>query len=359
MNEALPHQPVETIENQEHYSYQIQLLIDAFNSGLLPEVEAVTVEPRYGYVASIRYVGGSHRIIYGHDTGFNAGSSELLAKDKGYSKFMLRELGVNTPEGEEFLLPWWAETLQQSDRQRNNTAIQDTSSADTYIRSTLQYPVYTKPVSGSQGIGVKKVHNTAELDDTFEHYNTERVKVALVESALEMPDYRLLTFDGKLVNAYERQPLSVVGDGEKSIKDLLEEKDAHFKDLERDIHLESQLPEITRFIGRSGLLLTDVIPASTTLRLLDVSNLSAGGTPHDVSEIINDRWVDLAVKIAKGFNLRICGVDLACADITDENSNYSVIEVNATPGARHFMSSNETSRKKLEDMFISFFRTPS
>lgn len=344
--------------NKAHYSYQIQLLIDSFNDGLLPEVEGITVEPRYGYIAGVDYKEGGTRIIYGHDTGFNPGSSESLAKDKGYTKFILRELGINCPNGEEFLLPWWAETLRESERQRDNDDIKDSSEADAYIHSTLQYPVYVKPVSGSQGVGVRKIHDTDELQTTFEEYDQERVKVALVEEALSMPDYRLLVFDGQLVNAYERQPLSVVGDGEQQIIDLITQKNELFRQQERDIHLDRQIPEINRYIGRIGLNLTDIIPSGETVRLIDVSNLSAGGTPRDISHEINERWIDLSGRIAKGFNLRICGVDLACEDITSPESNYSVIEVNATPGARHFMSSSEESREKLRDMFISFFRTP-
>lgn len=346
------------VVNKPHYSYQIQLLIDSFNSGLLPEVESITVEAQYGYVASIMYRTGDTRIIYGHDTGFNAGSSEALAKDKGYSKFILRHLGINTPRGEEFLLPWWATTLRESERQQNNDSIRDTTQADAYIQSTLQYPVYTKPVSGSQGVGVRKIHNSDELNTTFEEFEHERVKVALVEESLSMPDYRLLVFDGRLVNAYERQPLSILGDGQQSVRDLIYQKNEEFKQLERDIHLELQLPEISRYLGRAGITLSDIAPEGELIRLMDVSNLSAGGTPRDVSHEMNEQWVGIASRIAKGFNLRICGVDLACDDITSSESNYSVIEVNATPGARHFMASSEESREKLQDMFISFFRTP-
>lgn len=349
----------ERISSEPHYSYQVQLLIDSFNEGLLPEVENITVEPRYGYVASINYREGGTRIIYGHDTGFNAGSSEALAKDKGYSKFILRHLGINTPNGEEFLLPWWADALRESERQRSNDNIRDTSQADEYIRSTLQYPIYVKPVSGSQGVGVRKIHDNEELQDSLDEFNQERVKVALVEEALSMPDYRLLVFDGQLVNAYEREPLSVIGDGEATVLDLIHQKNDLYRQQERDIHLDRQLSEISRYLGRIGITLLDIIPEGERTRLIDVSNLSAGGTPRDISHEINERWVDLAYRIAKGFNLRICGVDLACQDISLEDSDYSVIEVNGTPGARHFMSTSEESRTKLRDMFISFFRTPS
>lgn len=70
------HELNDVIENREHYSYQTKLLIDMYNAGKLPEVENITVKPRYGYVASINYRDGGTRILYGHNSGFNAGSSE-------------------------------------------------------------------------------------------------------------------------------------------------------------------------------------------------------------------------------------------------------------------------------------------
>lgn len=355
---TLPSEVVDRlIENKDHYAYQVQLLIDFYNEGKLPQVESISVEPKYGYVASIRYVNGKNRIIYGHDPGFNAGSSESLAKDKGYTKFALREMGINCPEGDEFLLPWWADTLRQSDRYRQNDTIQTTDDAHGYIERSLNYPVYVKPVSGSQGAGVRKVHGQEELDDLFEEYNTERVKVALVEKALSMPDYRLLMFDGKLMNAYERRPLSIIGDGLSDIEQLVYELDKGYKLQGRDVHMEQQLVHIARSLGRIGLGMNHILPVEERMQLLDVSNLSAGGMPIDVSDSLHPHWVELSRKIAHGFNLQICGVDLACGDITSADSDYSIIEVNATPGARQFMASGEKEQEKLQQMFLRFFRT--
>jgi len=61
--------------------------------------------------------------------------------------------------------------------------------------------------------------------------------------------------------------------------------------------------------------------------------------------------------VARIFDLRICGVDLACKDITQSDSEYGVIEVNATPGAKQFMASGAAQQEKLEDIFVKFFRT--
>lgn len=349
--------PERLIENKEHYTYQVKLLIDFYNQGLLPEIASITVEPRYGYVASIDYVDGGRRIIYGHDPGFNAGSAELLAKDKGYSKFMLRSLDINCPGGDEFLLPWWAETLRQADRNVDESVIQTTDEAHDYIEDTLQYPVYIKPVSGSQGSGVKKIFEESELDAAFAEYNEERVKVALVEESLQMPDYRLLMFDGELVNAYRREPFSVEGDGEQTVQGLIDAKLEKFVEQGRQIHYEENQLAIQSRLARFGLSLMDIPTPNQHVQLLDVSNLSAGGVPVDVMHEIHPHWEELVQRVAKGFNLRVCGVDLACEDITSPESEYSVLEVNATPGAKQFMASGEAGREKLEALFLNFFRT--
>ena len=357
MKELIEHHK-EPLKPREQYTYLVQLLIQAYNDGKLPGVVGITVEPDYGYVAAIEYDSGERRIIYGHDPGFNPGTSEELAKDKGYTKFMLRENDIRCAKGSEFLLPWWAETLRQSDRQQYNDEIRDTNMAEGYIQENLTYPVFIKPSRGSQGVGVAKIENPDELRRIFETYDQERIKVALVEENLSMPDYRILVFDGEVVNAYERQPLAVIGDGKSEIGQLINARHSSLMEAGRDIHMERQEPLIMEKLGKLGLLITDIIPEGQEVRLLDISNLSAGGTAVDVGETIHQHWRDLAISVAKIFNLRVCGIDLACRDITSADSDYAVIEVNATPGAKQFMASGEAQREKLEALFLSFFSRP-
>jgi len=345
-------------EPKDHYAYLVNILLEAYNSNKLPEVESVLVEPDYGYIAAIQYKSGERRIIYGHDPGLNPGSSEELVKDKGYTKFILRQNGIQCPAGDEFLLPWWADTLRSSDRHKYNEVIKDTSQAQDYIGSKMSYPVYVKPSRGSQGVGVTKVYNDSELAETFDSFNEERIKVALVEEGLKMPDYRLLVFDGELVNAYERQPLSVVGDGISTIDELINARHERLLEQGRDIHMERQRPLIEKCLGRHGLQLCDVVAQNQAVQLLDISNLSAGGTPKDVMQTIHPHWEALAKEISSLFNLRVCGVDLACEDISSPDSNYSVIEVNATPGAKQFMATGEGEQERLKQLFTRFFAAP-
>lgn len=345
------------IETRKHYTYLINILIDAYNAGKLPEIKDIIIEPEYGYVASIKYNSGERRILYGHDPGFNSGSAERLANDKGYTKFLLRENGINCARGSEFLLPWWADMLRQSDRQQFNHSMRDTKEALGYIDKSLGFPVYVKPSRGSQGVGVARVETAEELDKLLNQYNEERVKVAVIEEELKMPDYRILVFDDEVVNAYERRPFSVKGDGASNLKQLIDLKHKTLVDSGRDIHFERQLPIIMNKLRKMGLSMTDIIPEGADVRLMDISNLSAGGTPVDVGEVMHQRWRDLAVRVARIFDLRICGVDLACKDITQSDSEYGVIEVNATPGVKQFMASGVAQQEKLEDIFVKFFRT--
>ncbi|HEX8227006.1 MAG TPA: hypothetical protein VF572_04015 [Candidatus Saccharimonadales bacterium] len=140
-----------------HYPYVTRSLLKLFDEGELTNVTDVIVEPEYGYVSRISYKNGTHRITYGNDLGLNASAASDLAKDKGHTKFMLRAMDVNCPDGQEFLLPWWAEVVRSSTRMKNKPEIKTTDDAGEYIENEMGYPVYVKPVDGSKGKNVFKI----------------------------------------------------------------------------------------------------------------------------------------------------------------------------------------------------------
>ena len=53
--------------------------------------------------------------------------------------------------------------------------------------------------------------------------------VILVEKPVTGKDYRLVVLDKEVISAYERIPLTVVGDGKSNIKVLLEGKHKEFQ----------------------------------------------------------------------------------------------------------------------------------
>ncbi|HSH56030.1 MAG TPA: hypothetical protein VK983_04355 [Candidatus Limnocylindrales bacterium] len=351
MSEFLPNFP----EPKDHYPYVTRSLLRLYESGALQDVADIDVEPDYGYVSRITYHDGNHRITYGNDLGLNTGASSDLAKDKGHTKFMLETIGVEHPKGEEFLLPWWADKIRPSQAARGNQALRTSDMADAYIQDELGYPVYTKPVDGSKGGDIYKVHSANELGEVMDLYDEKKVRVAIVEEPIDMPDYRVVTLDGELISAYRRIPLTVLGDGESSVRGLLDKLQAQFDAEGRDTRLDADDYRIVTHLQKQGLTVESRLAEGQDLVLVPVSNLSMGGTSEDVTDKIHSHWSDLAAYTAKNFNLRLCGVDLACSDITDSESPYSVIEVNAAPGLDHYAASGDKQKQTVDKLYTRVF----
>ncbi|HKX73054.1 MAG TPA: hypothetical protein VJM32_03510 [Candidatus Saccharimonadales bacterium] len=320
--------------------------------GLLTNVVSVDIEPDYGYVARLTYLNGLHRITYGNDLGLNNAAACDLAKDKGHAKFMLRTIGVECPAGDEFILPWWEEMIGQTQRERGNTSLRTTDDIPDYIEQQMGYPVYLKPVSGSKGGDIFTVQNRAELEMVVELYNEKRIRVIVVEAPVKMPDYRVVVLDGELISAYRRVPLTVVGDGVHTIKELLAQLQQRYDDEGRDTQLNPDDERIRRHLAQDNMTVTDIPEAGRSLVLVPISNLSAGGTSEDITDSIHERWTNLAAQISENFNLRLIGLDLACEDITSPTAKYSVIEVNSSPGLDHYALSGDAQKELVDQFYI-------
>jgi D-alanine-D-alanine ligase-like ATP-grasp enzyme len=260
-------------------------------------------------------------------------------------------MGIDCPDGEEFLLPWWAEAMSPKHNDSSDFKIKTIDQADEYIKCNFGYPVYCKPVSGSKGNDVFLIQSEEELIETAEQYNQKQIRVAMIEKPIIMPDYRVVVLDGELVSAYQRKPLSVIGNGFNSIRELIEQKQEEFVKQGRDTKLTSEDQRIHSFLKNKGLTLDHIVKEGSDMPLMAVSNLSAGGSSFDVTKSLHNRWSVLAHDISKGFNLRLAGIDLACTDITSPNSNYSILEVNAYPGLRHYASSGAEQAKIVKDFY--------
>ncbi|MEK7153732.1 MAG: hypothetical protein AAB834_07295, partial [Patescibacteria group bacterium] len=337
--------------SRDHYPYVTRSLLQLYDEGTLTNVTDVLVEPDYGHIARITYYDGSHRITYGNDLGLNTGAAAELAKDRGHSKFLLRALGVECPDGDEFLLPWWAERIGPSQHARGNHFIKTTDMAHGYIEAHYGYPMYVKPVDGSKGADIFKVYDHGQLTDAFNTYNEKKVRVAMVEKPIDMPDYRIVTLDGELISAYRRIPLAVIGDGESTVRQLVDALQQRYFDEGRDTRLNAEDPRIAQYLSRQGLDLEHRPIAEQEIVLAAVSNLSAGGTSEDVTEIIAPRWIELAGYVANNFNLRLCGLDLGRESIINDSSPHSVIEVNAAPGLDHYALSGEAQKRVVHGLY--------
>ncbi|GAA3219409.1 hypothetical protein [Actinocorallia longicatena] len=343
---------------KRHYPYVTRKLLELREEGMLPNVAGIEVEPEYGYVTRVRYTNGAVRLTRGNDVGLNSGAACEVVKDKAHTKFFLRGSGYRCPRGQTFLLPWWAEQIMPGLGTRGFSGPRTTAGAAAYA-GEIGFPVYVKPVDGSKGLGVFRCDGPGEVDEVMARYAEQRVRVAVVEEAVGLPDHRLVVLRGKLISAYSRYPLAVVGDGSASIGELLVRLQRHFEDIGRDTRIDLADVRIGRRLARSGRTLRSVPAAGEHVVLHDISNLSAGGSALDVTAEVSRRWTDLALDVSASLGLDFSGVDLACADLSSPDGDYAILEVNATPGLDHYGSVGTEQEKIVKAMYAVVLNEPA
>ncbi|MFA6158033.1 MAG: cyanophycin synthetase [Candidatus Paceibacterota bacterium] len=317
---------------------------------IAPRIGAkVSVEPVWGYVGQISYKNGRKRYFRGSTLDLNPVGASDIAKDKDYANFFMKRMGYPTITGKAFCSPSWAKAIG------SKASIE---AAVAYAHK-LGFPLVAKPNSGSQGSGVTVVHGEAELRAALRHI-FKRDRIALVQKLVRGKDYRVVVLDGRIISAYERVPLSVVGDGKTNLLGLLRKKQRDFIEEGRDTHIRMSDPRIAAKLARSGLSLRSVVLKGERVFLLDNANLSTGGDSIDVTDAVHPKFAELSITLTRDMGLRICGVDLMIdGDITEapKARKHWILEINAAPGLDHYAKSGKAQEKIVEDLYVEVMRS--
>jgi len=221
-------------------------------------------------------------------------------------------------------------------------------SADRAVRAAerLGYPVVTKPYNGNHGRGITIGLTTADAVRAGYAAAAEHSSSVIVETYLQGDDHRLLVVNGELIAATRRTPGRVVGDGTRTIRQLVEivNQDprrgiGHEKVMTR-IHLDA---EADTMLAKQGLSLDSVPAAGQAVPLRGTANLSTGGTATDVTDVIHPDNREMAVRAVTAIGLDVGGVDFLCPDITESYKKIGggICEVNAAPGFRMHVAPSE------------------
>ncbi|MEN8078107.1 bifunctional glutamate--cysteine ligase GshA/glutathione synthetase GshB [Clostridioides difficile] len=241
--------------------------------------------------------------------------SVLIMENKTVTKKVLSEKGVKVPKGDEF------NSLEDAKIKSQN-----------YINK----PIVIKPKSTNFGIGINIFPEGANLDDiihafeiAFKYDNT-----VLIEEFIKGKEYRFLVIDDEVVGILHRVPANVVGDGEKSIMELVDVKNqdplrgkGYVTPLEK-IRLEENAE---LFLKQQGKNFEYIPKKDEIVYLRENSNISTGGDSVDYTDDIPQKFKDIAVNASKAAGAKICGVDMMLEDYRDENTNYAIIELNFNP----------------------------
>ncbi len=313
-----------------------------------PKIGArVLSEPKWGIVFQVTFKNGKRKYSRFNSVDLNPLGSSEVAKDKDYANFFMKGMGYPTIEGKAFCSPVWAKTIKSKE---------DINAGYKYAKK-LGFPVIVKPNSGSQGVDVALVYDKVEFYKAMNKvFKNDRM--ALVQKYIKGRDYRIVVLDNRIISAYQRIPLSVIGDGKLSIKKLLEKKKRYFIKIKRDINIEINDLRIKSKLKVINKNLSWIPNKKEQVFLLDNANLSTGGDSVDVTNSIHKDFKKIAIKLTKDMGLRICGVDLMIdGDIADKPRKYSVIEVNSAPGLDHYVTTGKAQEKIVEDMYLQVLKS--
>ncbi|WP_298233986.1 cyanophycin synthetase [uncultured Azohydromonas sp.] len=284
--------------------------------------------------------GSRQRRIWAAEVDTTSAVSESIAQDKDLTKKLLAAAGVPVPIGRPVssLEEAWA------------------------VAQEIGLPVVLKPQDGNQGKGVTVNVATREHMEIAYRAAAEIGEV-LVEKYLPGCDYRLLVVGNRLVAAARRDPPQVVGDGRRTVRELVEQVNA---DPRRgDGHATSltkiRLDEIALArLDLQGLTPESVPEKGRRVTLRNNANLSTGGTATDVTDDVHPDVAARAVAAAQMIGLHICGVDVVAESVLRplEEQSGGVVEVNAAPGLRMHLSPSYGKGRNVGEAMVSHLYAP-
>jgi cyanophycin synthetase len=230
----------------------------------------------------------------------------------------------------------------------------------------IGYPVVLKPLDGNHGRGVMiNLTDEADVREAFAIAESEsRAGTVVVERYVTGKDFRILVVNNQVVAVAERVPAHVIGDGERTVAQLVEQTNldprrgvGHEKILTR-IAIDAQTEEV---LEKQGLTLESVPEAGAFVQLKLTGNMSTGGTSIDRTDDIHPDNVEIARQAAMVVGLDVAGIDFITTDITQSvrETNGAIVEVNAGPGFRMHTNPTEGHPRHVGRAVIDMLFPPS
>ena len=240
-----------------------------------------------------------------------------IAQDKDDTKRVLENIGLPVPKGD--VVRTVAGALDTADE--------------------IGYPVILKPIAANHGRGISgRIDNAEQLEAAWAKSSAYGSRI-VVEQFAEGRDHRVLVVNGKVVAVAERVPAHVIGDGKRTVRQLIEIGN---QDTRRGVGHTKSLTKLPADRGTedhltlSGRTMDTIAEKGEFVALRPTANLSTGGTSIDRTDEMHPDNVTACEMAAGVIGLDIAGIDVLTPDISEPfRENRSVIiEVNAGPGIR-------------------------
>lgn len=198
--------------------------------------------------------------------------------------------------------------------------------------------IVVKPNNTNFGIGITILDQGFTKEDFQKGlelaFNND--KTILIETFFPGDEYRFTVINGEVAGILQRVPANVTGDGNLTIKKLVNRKNL---DKLRGVGYRKPLEKLkvgeeeTFYLKNQGIT-PDYIPKKDEIVYLrENSNISTGGDSLDFTDLIDISYKKEAIKAAKAVGAVITGVDMMIQDINRErtDTNSTIIELNFNP----------------------------
>jgi len=286
-------------------------------------------------------------VLYSRDFDFSVESltAYWLCGDKHLTSLLLRDAGLPVPDF---------------------TVVRASDLASAFASfGKLQPPLVVKPCFGAGGQGVT-VGITSLRDFRKACYRAlQSCDRLMVEQVVAGRHWRIHTFDGQMISAFERLPAFVIGDGSISIARLIDKSNNAIviRNGFPSAHPICRDRETRAVLREQGLKLSTVLPAERRVELKRVCNAAAGGVTVDVSGSVHPDYLQLARRAAAVMGARLVGIDIIAPDVAAPRDERAVInEVNTTPAleiANFDISGRDSAAASVERLLSLVFGTDS
>ncbi|GAB3194126.1 hypothetical protein GCM10027061_28140 [Nesterenkonia suensis] len=242
--------------------------------------------------------------------------SLALCTHKEATRLQLQRAGIPVPQGRTFAQGDFATAKSFAER--------------------IGYPVVVKPAMGVRGIGVVAgIQDAAQLDAAFTLMSGSKLGAQdfIVEKHVNGQDYRIVVIGDQVVAAILREPASVLGDGKRTVAELMIDKNVARR---RNPHLwarPAKYDEAARYeLEKAGLSLDSVPAEGQRVQLANTCSLSQGGDSIDVLDEMHPSIVDACVRTVQAIpGLVYCGVDFLLEDhrLPLDEQDAGICELNA------------------------------
>lgn len=265
-----------------------------------------------GSLVQLGYSCRQHR-IWTAETDQTSAIAESICGDKELTKSLLSACGIPVPEGR---------------------VAPDADDAWEAAQS-LGLPVVVKPIDGNHGRGVStNLYSQDEIAAAWKLADAEGSEV-IVERFIPGNEHRLLVVGGALVAAARGEVAYVVGNGQETIRQLIDSqlnrdpRRGATEDYPLNLILPEEDPAVVLELERQKVT-TETIPADGQKILIQRN----GNVAFDVTAQVHQDVAADAVLAAKVVGLDIAGIDLVATDISRplREQGGGIVEVNAGPG---------------------------